>query len=139
MLCNRCGKESAVHRVTGKDGTNRYLCEGCYRALKDGKVKVCPQCGTSLSQFLNTGLVGCAHCYEAFGEEIWNYLSRAQRGRIDGDEARLTRMRALAREYDKTKAACENASRECRFEEAKALERRLEELQRKLYPTEETR
>lgn len=35
---------------------------------------ICPQCGTSLSDFKNTGKVGCSNCYSIFKNELKNYL-----------------------------------------------------------------
>lgn len=32
--------------------------------------KFCDKCGTSLSEFLRTGVVGCSVCYKTFEEEI---------------------------------------------------------------------
>jgi len=36
----------------------------------------CPQCGTSYSDFRASGRLGCAGCYEAFGEELKPLLRR---------------------------------------------------------------
>lgn len=32
--------------------------------------KICPVCGTKLSQFYRTYMLGCPNCYKAFGGEI---------------------------------------------------------------------
>ena len=40
--------------------------------------KVCPTCKTLLSQFYNTGMLGCPDCYKAFEREINIALKKVQ-------------------------------------------------------------
>ena len=40
--------------------------------------KICKNCGTRLSDYLNTGYLGCPECYKAFSEEIAYSLKRIQ-------------------------------------------------------------
>ena len=40
--------------------------------------KSCPTCGTSYETFRKTGLVGCADCYEAFGDRMEQIFARVQ-------------------------------------------------------------
>jgi len=40
--------------------------------------KVCKSCGTKLSAYLRTGMLGCPECYKAFREEILRTLEEIQ-------------------------------------------------------------
>ena len=40
--------------------------------------KVCRACGARLSEFYNTGMLGCPDCYNAFGVEIETALKKIQ-------------------------------------------------------------
>ena len=42
---------------------------------QDGKLK-CRQCGLLYSEFRETGLLGCPHCYEAFRPQLEFFLKR---------------------------------------------------------------
>ncbi|MBQ6921575.1 MAG: excinuclease, partial [Clostridia bacterium] len=41
--------------------------------------KVCKNCGTYLSDYFNTGMLGCPHCYTAFRQEIKGTLLKIQK------------------------------------------------------------
>ena len=41
--------------------------------------KVCKECGTYLSDFYRTGMLGCPHCYDAFRQEIRSTLTSIQK------------------------------------------------------------
>lgn len=43
-------------------------------------VTVCPSCGTALSQFRNSGLLGCPDCYAAFEGQLAPLIQRAHEG-----------------------------------------------------------
>ena len=40
--------------------------------------KTCPHCGTRLSSYYKTGMLGCARCYDAFKGEITSSLEKFQ-------------------------------------------------------------
>lgn len=40
--------------------------------------KVCRKCGTTLSSFYDTGMLGCTYCYEEFKNEITQTLQEIQ-------------------------------------------------------------
>jgi protein arginine kinase activator len=40
--------------------------------------KICPECGTRLSQFYKTSMLGCPTCYKAFEREIVLALKKIQ-------------------------------------------------------------
>ncbi|MBX3317508.1 MAG: UvrB/UvrC motif-containing protein [Phycisphaeraceae bacterium] len=97
MLC-QCGeREATIHEVVIKAGrkVERHLCEVCARqAGMDvgtpatpvvAKVTVvqgptCDACGTSISEFRHTGLLGCPACYRRFETQLTPLLERAHEG-----------------------------------------------------------
>ena len=72
-LCETCSKEKGVARPHG-------LCPGRSaarpgrgagdRAAAGGVAQRCPACGFSQADFKKTGRLGCAQCYETFGEGL---------------------------------------------------------------------
>lgn len=91
MLCDECKKnEATVHTISKINGvtTERHLCAECNKkhmapimkmsiigdlfsnagALFAPKqdVIICPKCGMTSEDFLETGYVGCANCYKEF-------------------------------------------------------------------------
>ena len=76
MLCRHCQKNQATkYREEGKE--IGYYCYDCYDRLflragakrtpvraNSGGGEVCSVCGRTEREFLSSGLVGCANCYE---------------------------------------------------------------------------
>ena len=107
MKCDICNKPAVVHEVTVKNGvTNEiHLCkehaEEAGVAMpthqpinqlltqfvmsqgdqsSESARKSCPGCGTTFSQFRQTGTLGCPECYDAFEEQLAPLIERAQNG-----------------------------------------------------------
>ena len=129
MLCSECGKnEATFHSIKNINGTTieEYLCPDCQRKRGGGLFQlgfgqlfgglgdffadtrprrdsyVCPTCGTTGEEFMETGLVGCADCYAAFAPLIMPVIRRMQgdtknigrapnetKSETDGEYARL--------------------------------------------------
>ncbi len=58
----------ATQGGTGKKGTQR------------SSRKVCDGCGMTFAQFRQSGILGCAECYEAFAEQLSILIQRTQGG-----------------------------------------------------------
>ncbi|QAT41431.1 UvrB/UvrC motif-containing protein [Clostridium sp. JN-9] len=41
---------------------------------------VCPNCGTTYSEFKKTGLLGCSQCYKSFNQTVMPIINRVQLG-----------------------------------------------------------
>lgn len=85
--------------------------------------KVCRVCGTLLSDFYNTGMLGCEHCYTAFEKEILIALKKVQ-GRTfhTGKTQRLTSLdKQLITEYNALIKEKERATIEGRFGDIREL------------------
>ena len=98
MLCQHCRKNQAtvnfIEKINGET-FELHLCGSCYAykygefeseyngALLNGlfdsparKGKTCKVCGTRLSDYEKTGLLGCASCYDVFKEELMPSIVR---------------------------------------------------------------
>jgi protein arginine kinase activator len=105
--CQNCGEPATVHLTEIADGEKieKHLCEQCAaeegitiksnvpisQLLEDFILQAsdsakgqgepsCPVCGLGFSEFRESGLLGCPHDYDAFGEQLEPLISRAQGG-----------------------------------------------------------
>ncbi len=64
--------------------------------------KVCRTCGTRLSEFYNTSMLGCPDCYQSFAQEINVALKKIQGATIHvGKKPKISGVdRNLLREYE---------------------------------------
>jgi protein arginine kinase activator len=88
MLCESCKKRDARVHYTGViNGVveEHHLCEICAAGIQESigakfplhKLfeglmvnKKCPGCGLSYERFKASGKLGCARCYDAFGDDL---------------------------------------------------------------------
>jgi len=83
-LCDRCaGEEGLLPSVKASVDLNEIL-ENFIATGKLGTSDlsglVCDNCGISYVEFRNQGLLGCAHDYEAFQEQVNRLLERTHDG-----------------------------------------------------------
>ena len=104
MLCQKCGQNTAtthIKTVIGGKVTEQNLCGYCaaksgYSSFAGGSIsgllssmlgqtmsldtkafeKTCPCCMSTFGNIAETGKVGCAGCYNTFGNELLPYLKR---------------------------------------------------------------
>lgn len=106
MKCEKCKVREAnthIKKVVNGEYTELMLCSECAHALGYDNVfdfempdmfggllqsflggalparsgaSRCPECGSTYGDITNTGKVGCAHCYEAFFEELLPSIRR---------------------------------------------------------------
>ena len=98
MICDKCKQNNATYHssvnINGKV-TETHLCENC---VSDNKLftfnnflnpsfdpfiaesyePTCDECGYTLSDFKQTGLLGCANCYKVFKDIINKNLMSIQ-------------------------------------------------------------
>lgn len=100
MMCESCGKRPArlsVTMITNGKSISRHFCPQCASRLQRGDAQsvqsallgamaadhppqlLCPACGCTSEQFLRSGRLGCAACYEAFSPMLDHILMQ-----IDG-------------------------------------------------------
>ena len=96
--------------------------------------KVCKKCGRRLSEYLETGYLGCPDCYLAFADEIELSLKSIQ-GRIGNKGKRPFSDpvdKELLNEYSKLLDERERAGIEGRFDDMARLSGEINELFREL-------
>ena len=96
--------------------------------------KVCKDCGTYLSEFYRTGMLGCPHCYDAFRSEIEAAVFKIQNNvRHEGKIPTLSSVdKELYAEYRRLFAEKEAAVMESRFGDVKRISDELIELKAEL-------
>ena len=92
--------------------------------------KTCKFCGTKLSDFYETSMLGCEHCYEVFSAEITAALKKMQGKTAHvGKAPKLNVLdREMLFEYKSLLKEKEKAVLEGRFEEAAALDKDISAL-----------
>ena len=96
--------------------------------------KRCPKCKTLLSDFLNTGYLGCPECYRAFEDEIAFSLKRIQ-GSTENKGRRPVASsvdKELLDEYKRLLSERERAGIEGRFDDMATLSSEIVVLSREL-------
>ena len=78
LLCQDCAQKKGV--ATGPEAFSDLLAElgvlfSRRRAREPSGLK-CPSCGIRYAQFLESGRLGCAACYESFREPLGDLLKR---------------------------------------------------------------
>ena len=156
MLCERCGKNPAtvsyMEEINGnKVGYN--LCEKCYSEFFGSfnssvdndilagligqsprkRIRSCPVCGASYSDFERTGLLGCAACYDVFKEELMPYIERIQ-GRVVhvGKVGQDAREQDLTRKLSRLQEELELAVRERRYADAQRINLKISEVRKRM-------
>ena len=96
--------------------------------------KVCKNCGTYLSEFYRTGMLGCPHCYDAFRAEIIKTLGKIQKSaKHEGKIPSLDSVdKELYLEYKRLLAEKESAVMESRFSDVKKISDELIDLKAEL-------
>src|SRR3954471_8766536 len=80
-LCDSCSKEKGVTDPTGFALADLLLGLGAAQEIeKGGGVTKCPVCGFSQADFKKTGRLGCAVCYDTFGEGLTSLLKGMHKG-----------------------------------------------------------
>lgn len=80
-LCQECSREKGVTDPTGFALADMLLGFGHgERVESHPHEKACPACGMTQSSFRQTGRLGCARCYQVFGEGMEKLLRAMHKG-----------------------------------------------------------
>ncbi len=104
MLCDKCKQNNATfHSSVNVNGqiSETHLCESCAREnklfsfneflnptfnhfdfLSEHKEPTCANCGFTISDFRETGMLGCSECYKTFNTIIKQNLAKIQLGLV---------------------------------------------------------
>ncbi len=183
VKCDQCNNEATVHEVTVVNGkpAERHLCEACAREIglvasapmpvseilqkiAGGQVGVavpgaegaaCPACGTTFSEFKQSGRLGCPECYKALEKQLAPILDRAHQGAVHhvgkapkrlmhetgqvglaaDREVALAAAEARAEQIRRLRDDLERAVKGEAYERAAELRDRLQKLQRGVEPS----
>jgi protein arginine kinase activator len=82
-LCKQCAEKKGVNDPTGFSLADLLLGLGASQemeAASGGSDLKCPHCGFTQADFKKTGRLGCAGCYEVFGEGLESLLKSMHKG-----------------------------------------------------------
>jgi protein arginine kinase activator len=160
MQCESCqAKEATVHLTQVIEGEVKklHLCEGCAKAsgvtykiptsiheILQGvgaaklslpePTRACPACRMTRADFKKVGRLGCAECYEAFGDELLGVVramhhAEQHQGKFP---RRMTEKAKLAEELERLRAELSRVIGAEQFEEAARLRDQIRRLSGKL-------
>lgn len=154
-LCDGCGKPGGhirTYQSNGSEYRELYLCDSCARLVGaddslpafgptvgellgtlvgEPGTRACPSCGTRFREIRQSGRVGCAECYQVFGNRI--QLLLAQMGLVDSHVGRYPSRVASYKRLLVDRIALKNdldaALRREDYEEAAELRDRIQSLE----------
>lgn len=94
----------------------------------------CPKCKTRLSDFTDTGFVGCSYCYKVFREAVrqsaFRYHGRVEHlGKVPVVQLDRTQKLKEIEKLEKQKSICVEKEE---YDEAKALKKKIDQLRSEL-------
>jgi protein arginine kinase activator len=98
-LCEACSKENGVDDPFGFSLGNKLKGLGAAQDMeRSGETQQCPVCGFSQADFKKTGRLGCAACYQTFGEALQSLLKGMHKGTAHVGKVPFRMQRSLERE-----------------------------------------
>jgi len=99
-LCESCSKAKGVDDPTGFALADLLLGLGAAQEIErgTGTAQRCPGCGFSQADFKKTGRLGCAQCYETFGEGLNSLLKAMHKGTSHTGKVPIRISRQIERE-----------------------------------------
>jgi protein arginine kinase activator len=82
-LCEECAKQKGVNDPTGFSLADLLLGLGAAQEMEQATGSSdlkCPNCGFTQADFKKTGRLGCANCYDVFGEGLESLLKSMHKG-----------------------------------------------------------
>ncbi len=139
-LCEECARELGVMEefsfepFTMDSLFGNLLGAGAKAFNSLSGVDRCTYCGTTFNDIVNTGRVGCAHCYDKFERKLEPSIEKLH-GRakhigknVSYTEEKNETEKESVSELDKLKADLKLAIQEQRFEDAAVLRDKINEL-----------
>jgi protein arginine kinase activator len=132
-LCEACAKQKGVNDPAGFSLADLLLGLGASQEMEQasgGADLKCPHCGFSQADFKKSGRLGCADCYEVFGEGLESLLKSMHKGtrHVGKAPAALRQVREAQREVKALQEELNHAIAEEKFEKAAELRDELKRL-----------
>ncbi len=135
-LCEKCAKEKGVADPAGFSLADMLLGLGAADQMKSTSTTdlVCPQCGFTQPDFKKTGRLGCAVCYETFGEGLSSILKDMHKGTTHKGKVppRLAQQQIYATRMHDLRKDLQKAITEEKYEEAASLRDQISQLEAQL-------
>lgn len=138
-LCEQCAKSQGVFTMQDVTSLLSGLLEGsASRAQSAGSLR-CSRCGMAYAQFKESGVLGCANCYQDFRKQLSPVLQRIH-GRLQHEghiPASASESLQLKRQIEAKRREMQGAIEQEEFERAAGLRDELRLLQNKLEAQQE--
>jgi protein arginine kinase activator len=135
-LCEKCAKEKGVADPAGFSLADMLLGLGAAEQMKSSTPTelVCPQCGFTQPDFKKTGRLGCAVCYETFGEGLASILKDMHKGTSHKGKVppRLAQKQIVAIQVSDLRKELQKAISDEKYEEAASLRDQISQLETQL-------
>jgi len=123
---------TALHLATSLDQASAFKSQ---REAAGRSNLNCPECGLAFKDFLEIGRLGCATCYNAFGEELRPFLARihgstAHAGKAPQQEAKSLDLRHT---LSHLQSELERAIAAEHYERAATLRDKIREFEREMH------
>lgn len=131
-LCESCSKEKGVTDPTGFALADLLLGLGAAQEIeKGGSSQKCTVCSFSQADFKKTGRLGCAHCYDTFGEGLGSLLKAMHKGTSHSGKvpSRMQRAMKIEAEMKTLQQGLEQAIAEENYESAAELRDQIRQLE----------
>lgn len=128
-LCSECGKKlesmGGFKFINDSDFFLPFLSLAADAGTKESKV--CPSCGTRLSDFQASGYLGCPQCYIEFQSELSPIIRRVQGGaqKHIGKIPKGSGVYSSVNEFERLSSELKRAVEDERYEEAAAIRDKL--------------
>lgn len=152
-ICEICEVNPAtlhISQLEDGEATTHHYCEECAEeqglnfniqemhedapelTLEEEEILSCLKCGTSLKQFEEDRLAGCATCYTTFADAIQSFHDTySGKSFYQGKQYRPAGSKAFRSELDYLKKELSGAVKQQKFELAAVLRDRVRELEHK--------
>jgi len=133
-LCEKCAKEKGVADPTGFSLADMLLGLGAAEQMKGTSVAselVCQQCGFTQPDFKKTGRLGCALCYDTFGEGLTSILKDMHKGTSHKGKVptRLARNQIYESQIKELRKNLHQAIADEKYEEAAQLRDQINQIE----------
>lgn len=136
-ICESCAREKGQFNFGGAFNIN-YLLQGLMGmspGVHHGNTvqvhPVCDKCGMSYEDFQKTGKIGCANCYEAYGDRLDSLLKRLH-GSVEHSgkyPEKVSGISRVSREIEKLKELLNKAIQDEEYEKAAVIRDKIKSLE----------